>query len=111
MGIRVSNEGGLGSSISVWKVGMLGKRRRKQWGGEELQVCELWGDHKGGGSIHQRKMSQMLNDTKTYKSLDHDPAPSMERKLNTILLQLKKTHSIPFELYNRLRSCHTHPCP
>ena len=46
----------------------------------------------------------MLSDARTYKKLDRDPALSMEWKLNTLLLRLKKKGSIPVDLYNRLRS-------
>ena len=53
---------------------------------------------------YDRKINGMLSDEKTYKRLDRDPVASVERKLNTLLLQLKKKGSISQDLYNRLRS-------
>ena len=53
---------------------------------------------------YDEKLLVMLSDARTYKKLDRDPALSMERKLNTLLLRLKKKGSIPVDLYNRLRS-------
>ena len=46
----------------------------------------------------------MLSDGLTYQEVRRDPAPSMERKLNAQLLQLKKKGSIPNGLYHKLRS-------
>ena len=53
---------------------------------------------------YDEKLLVMLSDARTYKKLDRDPVLSMERKLNTLLLRLKKKGSIPVDLYNRLRS-------
>ena len=46
----------------------------------------------------------MLSDNQTYCELHQDPAPLMERKLNALLLQLRKKGAIPTPLYNHLRS-------
>ena len=54
--------------------------------------------------VYDAKVLSLLNDDNTYKKLDKDPTQCMERKLNTLLLQLKKKGAIPNELYNRLRS-------
>ena len=35
---------------------------------------------------YDEKLLVMLSDARTYKKLDRDPALSMERKLNTLLL-------------------------
>ena len=53
---------------------------------------------------YDEKMNKMLCDEKTYEPLKQDPALTLEKKLNTLLLQLKKKGSISPELYNRLRS-------
>ena len=45
----------------------------------------------------------MLSYYQTYCELHQDPAPSMERKLNAVLLQLRKKGAIT-PLYNHLRS-------
>ena len=53
---------------------------------------------------YDEKMLEMLSDEKIYKKLGKDPTPSMERKLNALLLQLKKKGSIPAGLYHQIRS-------
>ena len=50
------------------------------------------------------KMSSLLDDPKTYKKLAKDPTPGLERKMNGMLLRLKKSGSIPGALYDRLQS-------
>lgn len=39
---------------------------------------------------YDEKMSSLLGDRKTYKKLTKDPTSSIERKMNALLLQLKK---------------------
>ncbi len=46
----------------------------------------------------------MLSDDKTYKKLKRDPALALERKMNSLLLSLKRAGSLPDVLYYRLRS-------
>ena len=46
----------------------------------------------------------LLKDDQTYKELDKDHTPSMERKLNVLLLQLRKKGAFPVDLYNKLHS-------
>ena len=53
---------------------------------------------------YDRKMTGMLSDTSTYEKLKCDPVPSIERKSNSSLLELKKRGSLNQQLYNRLRS-------
>ena len=53
---------------------------------------------------YDRKMTSMLSDTNTYERLKRDPVLSIERKLNSFLLELKKRGSLNQQLYNRLRS-------
>ena len=45
-----------------------------------------------------------LKDEQTYKEVKRDPAPSLERKMNSKLLSLNKQGSIPDQLYSRLCS-------
>ena len=49
-------------------------------------------------------MNHMLSDEQTYSKVDKDPASSMERKLNSLLLSLKKKGSLCPGTYDRLRS-------
>ena len=53
---------------------------------------------------YDRKINEMLSDEKTYQLLKRDPAPSLERQLNSLLLELKKKGSLLPELYEWLRS-------
>ena len=53
---------------------------------------------------YDRKMNSLLTDSKTHKRLTTDPTLSLERKMNEMLLQLKKLGSITSRLYDRLRS-------
>ena len=46
----------------------------------------------------------MLADDKTYQPVEKDPTLPLERKMNALLLQLKKKGSIDQNLYNRLHS-------
>jgi len=50
------------------------------------------------------KMNAMLADDKTYQLIEKDPTPPLERKMNALLLQLKKKDAINQSLYNRLCS-------
>ena len=49
------------------------------------------------------KMDTLVNDKQTYEKLKRDPTPSLQRKLNSKLLDLKKTDVIDIQRYNRLR--------
>ena len=53
---------------------------------------------------YDEKMENLLKDTKTYRRLSKDPTPSLERRVNAMLLQLKKVAAMSSELYDRLRS-------
>lgn len=53
---------------------------------------------------YDAKMLEMLSGDKTYKKLDHDPTPAIERRLNFMLLHLKDKGSISSDLYNWLLS-------
>ena len=48
-------------------------------------------------------MDALVNNKQTYEVLKRDPTPALQRKLNNILLTLKKTDRIDFRRYNRLR--------
>ena len=52
---------------------------------------------------YDRKMNSLLTDSKTYKRPTTETTPSLERKMNEMLLQLKKSGSITSGLYDRLR--------
>ena len=45
----------------------------------------------------------MLGDTCTYKKLNKDPTPTLQRKMNQQLLQLKRKKEHPEPVYNELR--------
>ena len=47
-------------------------------------------------------MNSLLDDRKTYKRLTKDPTPAIERKMNALLLQLKKG-AITETLYSSVR--------
>ena len=53
---------------------------------------------------YDEKMNRMIKEGDTYKELSRDPVQSVERKMNAMLLRMKKQGSIQPELYNRLRS-------
>ena len=50
------------------------------------------------------KLSTMLADTATYEKLKRDPAPALERRMNSILLALNRKGSLHTKLYEKLRS-------
>ena len=49
------------------------------------------------------KMDALVNDKQTYQVLKRDPTPALQCKLNSKLLDLKKTDAIDIQRYNRLR--------
>ena len=49
------------------------------------------------------KMDALVNDKQTYQVPKRDPTPALQRKLNSKLLDLKKTDAIDIQRYNRLR--------
>ena len=49
------------------------------------------------------KMDSLVNDKQTCEPLKRDPTPSLQRRLNGKLLDLKKTEAINIQLYSRLR--------
>ena len=53
---------------------------------------------------YDEKMNSLLDDRKTYKRLTKDPTPSIERKMNALLLQLKRKGAITDDQYSKLRS-------
>ena len=55
------------------------------------------------------KMDALVNDKQTYEVLKRDPTPALKRKLNSKLLDLKKTDAIDIRRYNRLRCRVPHP--
>ena len=50
------------------------------------------------------KIQQMLSDEGTYKPLDKDPIVSLERRMNSCLLDLRKASQLHPDDYTRLRS-------
>ena len=52
---------------------------------------------------YDEKMGSLLADQKTYERMNKDPTPGLERKMNAMLLRMKKAGSISDHLYNRLR--------
>ena len=52
---------------------------------------------------YEDKMTNFLSDESTYRLLEKDPTPSLQRKMNATLLQLKKDRKIPTTKYNTLR--------
>lgn len=59
---------------------------------------------------YEKKLQDMLDDTSTYRKLTNDPTPSLERRMNSILLKLHKDDQLPTQLYRRLHSSASH-CP
>ena len=53
---------------------------------------------------YDRKLDALLSDENTYKPLSRDPAPAFERRMNQMLLSLKRAGAIQPSLYFRLRS-------
>ena len=53
---------------------------------------------------YDEKISSLLDDRKTYKKFAKDPNPSIEQKMNALLLQLKRKGTITDDQYSRLRS-------
>ena len=49
------------------------------------------------------KMCSLVNDKQTYEPRKRDPTPALQRRLNSKLLDLKKTETIDIQLYYRLR--------
>ena len=49
------------------------------------------------------KMIDILSDESTYKKLVVDPTPSLQRKMNKLLLDLKKEGQLPPGTYDHLR--------
>ena len=56
------------------------------------------------GVKYGKKMQDMLDDTDVYCKLKRDPFPALERKMNSMLLQLNRNKEIPDAIYWRLRS-------
>jgi len=50
------------------------------------------------------EMNAMLADDKIYQLIEKDPTPPLERKMNALLLQLKKKDAVNQSLYNHLCS-------
>ena len=50
---------------------------------------------------YDQKINDLLN-TSTYKKLNRDPTPSIEKKISTRLLSLHKAGTLPKNLYQRL---------
>ena len=50
-----------------------------------------------------KKMEALLSDRGTYKVITKDPAASLQRKMNALLLDLKKKAILPSKVYNELR--------
>ena len=50
------------------------------------------------------KINTLLSDQLTYQKLTHDPAPALERRMNKLLLSLKRSGAIPPKPYDRLCS-------
>ena len=50
------------------------------------------------------KLLTMLSDTTVYKWLKRDPTSSLERQMNSKLLELRRKDQFPERLYQRLRS-------
>ena len=53
---------------------------------------------------YKDKINSMLSDEQTYHKVDKDPALSLERKLNSLLLSLKKKGSLCQTMNDRLHS-------
>ena len=53
---------------------------------------------------YDEKINNLLADQKTYKKLRRDPTPAFERRMNSQLLELKRSGAMVPSLYFRLRS-------
>ena len=53
---------------------------------------------------YDKKMNSLLTDSQDIQETDHRPHPSLERKMNEILLRLQRSGSITSGLYDKLRS-------
>ena len=53
---------------------------------------------------YNEKILAMLSDEDVYRQLKSDPTASLERKMNSTLLNLNKCSQLPDKLYSRLRS-------
>jgi hypothetical protein len=53
---------------------------------------------------YDAKMNEMLQDEQTYRPIAKDPTPSLEKRMNSKLLELKKAQRLPDDIYSRLRS-------
>lgn len=52
---------------------------------------------------YEAKIKDMLADKSVYELLKKDPTPCLERRMNSMLLMLKKTGKLPEKIYDRLR--------
>ena len=57
----------------------------------------------GQGLDYTDKMCSLVNDKKTYESRKRDATPALQLRLNSKLLDLKKTKTIDIQLYYRVR--------
>ena len=53
---------------------------------------------------YDNKIRTLLDDRSTYRIITKDPTPSLERKMNSILLSLHRDAQLPKQLYDKLRS-------
>ena len=53
---------------------------------------------------YEDKITGMLSDVNTYKSIPKDPAPALERRLNSFLLSLRRSGALSEQTYYKLRS-------
>ena len=53
---------------------------------------------------YDQQIVDMLSDEKTYRKINKDPAPALERRMNALLLGLHRKGTIPKKLYEKLRS-------
>ena len=53
---------------------------------------------------YDMKLQDMLDDTNVYEKLKRDPSQALERKMNSMLLDLNRKKELPSPIYYRLRS-------
>ena len=53
---------------------------------------------------YEQKICLLLDDSHTYKKLSKDPSQCLERKMNAMLLELKRKGSLSEQLYSHLHS-------
>lgn len=53
---------------------------------------------------YDTKMLRKLSDVKTYQLVEKDMTASLERKMNVLLLELKRSGQLPDDVHARLRS-------